>query len=63
MEKGDTVTKGETLLHFDKKIIEEKAKSIYIPIVITNTNDMQEIRKNYVQQVTAGENDILFVKK
>lgn len=63
VEEGVKVKQGDKLLNFDMKVIEEKATSAIIPIIVTNTDDMQEIRRNQVDQVTVGEDVILYVKK
>ncbi|WP_010531775.1 PTS sugar transporter subunit IIA [Lentibacillus jeotgali] len=63
VEEGDTVNQGDKLLRFDMNVIEDKAASTIIPIIVTNTDEMQEIRPNGAGSVTAGQDDILFFKK
>ncbi|WP_029267142.1 PTS sugar transporter subunit IIA [Virgibacillus alimentarius] len=62
IHEGDRVKKGDKLVSFDTKMIEEKATGTIIPIIITNTNDMSEIHAEAKQTVAAGENVILTVK-
>lgn len=63
VEKGDKVKQGDLLMQVDLSVIEEKASSTITPIIITNSDDMSDIEKNSLKQVTAGENEILFVSK
>lgn len=63
IQEGDKVKPGDKLITFDKAIIEEKAKSAITPLIITNTGDMSEIQVHGQNQVSAGESEVLTVKK
>ncbi|MGP4106036.1 PTS sugar transporter subunit IIA [Virgibacillus sp. L01] len=63
IQEGDHVKQGDKLISFDKTVIEEKAKSTIIPVVITNTDSMREINYTKQSKVTAGEDEILTVVK
>jgi|SRR5690625_600032 len=63
IKEGDKVKPGDKLITFDKAIIEEKAKSAITPLIITNTDDMSEIQAHEQDQVSAGESEVLTVKK
>jgi len=58
---GDKVKIGDRLLAFDLSLVEERAKSVITPIVITNLPPL-EILKKYGGNVIAGSNLILEVK-
>jgi PTS system glucose-specific IIC component len=47
VSQGDRVKKGDLLLSFDTDLINEKAKSIISPIVITNMNLVKNISVEY----------------
>ncbi|WP_339226105.1 PTS glucose transporter subunit IIA [Oceanobacillus sp. FSL K6-2867] len=61
--EGEQVKQGDKLIHFDMEIVREKAKSSITPIIITNTEEMREVEEKTIQQVTAGQDEILFVSK
>lgn len=63
VQEGDMVKQGDHLITFDLNIIEEKAESTIIPIIVTNTDAMSEVRLSKTGIVTSGENEVLFVKK
>lgn len=43
VNQGDKVKKGDLLMSFDAKVIEEKAKSLISPVIITNMSEVKEI--------------------
>lgn len=45
-EKDAKVKKGEPLMEFDPKLVEEKGKSPITPIIITNMDKVKKIEKN-----------------
>lgn len=47
VQKGDRVKKGDLLLTFDSKIIEEKVKSIISPVIITNMESIAKINVRF----------------
>lgn len=55
VKQGDTVTKGQRLISFDIKKIEEAGYSVEVPIIITNTNDYEDIVFTTNTDVKQGE--------
>ncbi len=45
-EKDAKVKKGDPLMEFDPKLVEEKGKSPITPIIITNMDKVKKIEKN-----------------
>lgn len=43
VQKGDSIKKGDLLITFDKKIVEEKVKSLISPVIITNMDSIASI--------------------
>ncbi len=43
VEQGTKVKQGDLLVKFDKKAVEEKGFSTEIPVIISNTNDYEEV--------------------
>lgn len=43
VRKGDTVEKGDLLITFDQKLVEQKAKSLISPVIITNMESIFSI--------------------
>lgn len=62
IKEGDSVKRGDKLVSFDYKTVEKKATSTIIPIVITNTDEMNEIIPSDNQKVTV-EDVILTIGK
>ncbi|MFJ7975398.1 PTS glucose transporter subunit IIA [Peribacillus sp. NPDC096379] len=58
---GDKVKMGDKLISFDQTIIKEKAKSTLIPIIITNSDEMESIVKTTETSLTRGETHFLTV--
>ncbi|GGB60801.1 hypothetical protein GCM10011409_42650 [Lentibacillus populi] len=63
VQEGDVVNTGKKLITFDKDMIEEKASSTITPVIITNTDEMSEIQKLGKNNVEAGKDEILVVRK
>ena len=55
VKEGQTVKKGDILLRFDVKYIEEHAKSSAIPVVFTNLNQNHQLKLLKLGEVQAGE--------
>lgn len=55
VEQGDHVKKGDLLLEFDIKAIEEAGYSVETPIIITNSADYLDILENQGNSVKTGE--------
>lgn len=43
VQKGDSVKKGDLLITFDKKMVEQKVKSLISPVIITNMDSIDSI--------------------
>ncbi|MBP1971383.1 PTS system glucose-specific IIA component [Virgibacillus natechei] len=61
--EGDRIKQGDKLITFDLQVIGEKAKDTVTPIIVTNTDDMSEISVEDKKEVTAGQDEIVIVKK
>jgi PTS system glucose-specific IIA component len=61
VNKGDKINSGDELIQFDLEFIEDNATSIITPIVITNGDQFDQLEKEDISQVTAGEDRILTV--
>lgn len=59
VKQGDIVKEGELLITFDKKMIEEKAKSTIIPVIVTNTEVLKGINFDKGNR-KHGENTAIF---
>lgn len=55
VEDGDTIKKGDLLLEFDKKAIEEAGYETIIPVLVTNTSAYLEIVASEEGDVEIGE--------
>jgi PTS system beta-glucosides-specific IIC component len=55
VEDGDTIKKGDLLLEFDKKSIEEAGYETIIPVLVTNTSAYLEIVASEEGDVEIGE--------
>ncbi|BCN32467.1 beta-glucoside-specific PTS transporter subunit IIABC [Anaeromicropila herbilytica] len=55
-KEGDKVTKGQLLLEFDKNAIEEEGYSLVSPIIITNTNDYDDVIETDHKNIEVGSN-------
>ncbi|MEX9817752.1 PTS glucose transporter subunit IIA [Providencia rettgeri] len=61
-EEGQTVKKGDLIIEFDLALLEEKAKSVLTPVVISNMDEIKELNK-LTGSVTVGETVIMRIKK
>ncbi|WP_099224383.1 beta-glucoside-specific PTS transporter subunit IIABC [Listeria costaricensis] len=59
IQQGDRIKKGQLLLDFDMKFIQEKGFSIVTPIVITNSSELTAIEKTNQQTVNTQDNLLL----
>ncbi|WP_339148136.1 MULTISPECIES: PTS glucose transporter subunit IIA [unclassified Sutcliffiella] len=55
VEVGDKVKVGTPLLNFDIALINEKAKSIVTPVILTNGDIIDTVTKHAVKTATKGE--------
>lgn len=63
VKTGDFVEMGDKLMNFDTGLIQEKATSTITPLVITNTDETNGIYKLNKGNVTAGQDEVLIVKR
>ncbi|MGG4609372.1 PTS glucose transporter subunit IIA [Providencia sp. Me31A] len=61
-EEGQAVKKGDLIIEFDLALLEEKAKSVLTPVVISNMDEIKELNK-LTGAVTVGETVIMRIKK
>ncbi|HGJ5876460.1 MAG TPA: PTS glucose transporter subunit IIA [Arsenophonus sp.] len=61
-EEGQKVQKGDLVLEFNLPLLEEKAKSILTPVVISNMDEIKELTK-LTGPVIVGESTIMRIKK
>ena len=61
-QEGQNVKRGDTIIEIDLPLLEQKAKSVLTPIVISNMDEISNIDKK-VGDVIAGESVVLVVKK
>ncbi|MBE2898926.1 PTS glucose transporter subunit IIA [Pasteurellaceae bacterium 20609_3] len=60
-EEGQEVKKGDTVIEFDLALLEEKAKSVLTPVVISNMDEITSMEKSAGQAVV-GETVVLKLK-
>ena len=56
VSEGDRISRGQTLITFDKEFIESKGYKTVTPVIITNPDDYSEI-----DQAADGNTDFLGV--
>ena len=56
VEEGQEVKAGETLLTFDRSVIEGAGYSLITPILVTNIDDFASLEKTDAKSVNAGDN-------
>lgn len=61
-QEGQSVKRGDTVIEFDLALLEQKAKSVLTPVVISNMDEISSIDKKS-GEVVAGESIILTLKK
>ncbi|EKU47495.1 PTS sugar transporter subunit IIA [Staphylococcus massiliensis] len=61
VESGDTVEVGTPILKFDVSYINENAKSIISPVIITNTDALESVNVNQLETLTKGETKVIDV--
>ncbi|MEC6748605.1 beta-glucoside-specific PTS transporter subunit IIABC [Marinilactibacillus sp. XAAS-LB27] len=60
VETGQKVSHGDLLMEFDMKAIEESGRSTVTPVIVTNTDNFEEVS---VAQTAETEDSIIKVKK
>ena len=61
-EEGQAVKAGDTVIEFDLAFLEENAKSVLTPVVISNMDEIKELNK-LSGNVAAGSDAVLRIKK
>lgn len=61
-QEGQKVKQGDAIIEFDLPLLQEKAKSVLTPVVISNMDQIKALTK-HSGQVTAGETPILSIRK
>lgn len=61
VSSGDTVQVGDPLLKFNLEYINENAKSVISPVIVTNTDQTESIHIADAQAVVKGETKIVDV--
>ncbi len=61
-EEGQKVKVGDTVIEFDLPILEEKARSVLTPVIISNPDEMKELVK-LSGTVVVGETPVIRVKR
>ena len=61
-QEGQTVKQGDTIIEFDLALLNAKAKSTLTPVVISNMDEIKEIKK-LIGSVTIDKDIILRIKK
>lgn len=56
VSEGDRVSKGQTLITFDKAAIEEKGYKTVTPVIVTNSDDYAEITQIATGIINMGDN-------
>lgn len=60
--EGQVVKKGDLIIEFDLSVLEDKAKSVLTPVVISNMDEIKELVK-LDGSVVVGETVIMRIKK
>ncbi|MGA4514488.1 beta-glucoside-specific PTS transporter subunit IIABC [Staphylococcus caledonicus] len=63
VSENEKVTVGQPLLKFDAKYIKEQGYDIITPVLVTNSNEFEEVIVDDVQHVKAKDKVITVVKK
>jgi len=62
VKEGDRVTRGQTLVKFDKALIEKKGYKSVTPVIVTNTDDYASVGLIKAGDIKCGD-DLINVKK
>ena len=55
VETGETVKLGQKLLEFDRKLISEAGYSLVTPVLVTNSDDFEQVEITGDEKVKAGD--------
>ncbi|AKS39698.1 PTS glucose transporter subunit IIA [Anoxybacillus gonensis] len=62
VKAGDRVKAGDLLLSFDLALVQQKAKSLLTPVVITNGEVVNECHREHIEQAERGSTVLMKVK-
>ncbi len=63
-KEGQVVKKGDVIMEFDLALLEERAKSVLTPVVVSNMDEIKELLKiKQPGNIIAGETVIICIKK
>lgn len=62
VKAGDRVKVGDLLLSFDLALVQQKAKSLLTPVVITNGEVVNECHREHIEQAERGSTVLMKVK-
>ena len=57
--EADKVEPGDRLVMFDLQLVKEKAKSTITPVIITNSDEIQDIEKKEYSEVVNGQSEMM----
>ena len=55
VEAGETVKMGQKLLEFDMKLIRDAGYSLVTPVLVTNSDDFEQVETAGADTVQAGD--------
>ncbi len=62
VQEGQSVKRGDAIIEFDLALLEQKAKSVLTPVVISNMDEITNMEKK-AGEVVAGDSVVLVIKK
>ena len=55
VNEGDKISKGQTLITFDKSVIEAKGYKTVTPVIVTNSEDYEEVTQTATGTINIGD--------
>ncbi|MYL34885.1 PTS glucose transporter subunit IIA [Pontibacillus yanchengensis] len=62
VKQGDKVSSGDKLITFDVDLVNEKAKSSITPVIITNSDSIENLETLNTGEAVKGETELLHVQ-
>ncbi|KMK76074.1 PTS sugar transporter subunit IIA [Alkalihalobacillus pseudalcaliphilus] len=62
VKEGDQVKVGDPLIDFDLELVKQKANSTITPMVITNQDDLKEVKVLSAEHVEAGATPVIDIQ-
>ncbi|KGP74408.1 PTS sugar transporter subunit IIA [Pontibacillus yanchengensis] len=62
VKQGDKVSAGDKLITFDVDLVNEKAKSSVTPVIITNSDSIENLETLNTGEAVKGETELLHVQ-